>query len=110
MQASRLLISTLTAVGIVSMAGMAVAQPATTTAPGATTTTAPGVTTTVTPPTVTSTTETQAERMNRERMDRERMNAPAGSSGMTQRSSDSTTSSTARRDGNGNLTARADRN
>lgn len=110
MQASRLLISTLTAVGIVGLAGVAVAQTTTTTGPGTTTTTAPRVTTTVTPPTVTSTTETAAERMERERVARDRMNAPAGSGGMTSRSADSTIGSTARRDANGNLIARADRN
>ena len=121
MQASRLLTSTLVAAGIVGLAGIAVAQTTTTTTPGATTTTAPGATittpgatTTVTPPTVTRTNETEAERMTRERLERDRMNrdgvnAPAGSSTMNPRA-DSATGSTARRDANGNLTPRADRN
>lgn len=59
----------------------------------------------MTPPTVTNTTETEAQRM-----DRERMNAPAGSGGMNSRLADSPTGSTARRETNGNLIARADRN
>lgn len=131
MQASRILISTLAAVGIVGLAGPAMAQTTTTTAPGATTTTTPSGTTstTVTPPTINRTNETEAERMERERMDRGRMardsvNAPAGSGGMNRdgvsapagsagtypRAADSSTDSTARRDANGNLTPRADRN
>lgn len=109
MQTTRLLISTLAAAGIVGLAGLAVAQSSTTTVPSATTTT------TVTPPSITSTTETDAQRMDRERMDRERlerarMNAPAGQGGMNASSGDSPTRSTARRDADGNLYARADRN
>jgi len=111
MNASRLLVSTLTAVDIVGLAGLTVAQTTTTTAPGATTTTTPSATTpTATPPTVTRTSETEAERMDRERMNRDRVTAPAGSGGMSSRSADSPIGSTARRDASGNLIARADRN
>jgi hypothetical protein len=117
MKASRILISSLAAAGIVGLAGMAVAQTTTTTAPGATTTTTPGATTgpsttttTVTPPTITSTTETETQRMNRERMDRERMNAPGASGIRNATSSEAPMGTTERRDSSGNLIARADRN
>lgn len=111
MKASRLLISTLTAAGIVGLAGLAVAQTSTTTAPGATTTTTPSTTTTVTPPSVTTTTETDAQRMNRERMERDRTTAPAGSGGITNATSrDAPMGSAERRDSSGTLIARADRN
>lgn len=106
MQTSRLLISTLTALSVVGIAGYAVAQTSTTTTPGAITTTTPGVTTTVSPPSITTTTETEAERMTRERLARERMNAAAATDRMDQ----STLDRAARRDADGNLIARADRN
>ncbi len=96
MQASRLFIPVLTALGIVGLSGWAVAQ-TTTTTPAA------PATTTETPPTVNPANETTAQRMERERMERERTNAPAGSTGTPM-------DKTARRDANGNLIARADRN
>lgn len=109
MQASRLLIGAFTAFGVIGLAGLAVAQTGTTTQPGSATVTTPGTTTTVTPPAVT--TETDAERLNRERL-----NAPT-TSGSTStspssadRAMDRPMDSTARRDANGNLIARADRN
>ncbi len=105
MKASRILISSLTAVGIVGLAGMAVAQTTTTTAPAATTITTPSTTTTVTPPTVTRTTETEAQRM-----DRDRMNAPGSGGIRNATSSEAPMGTTERRDTSGNLIARADRN
>ena len=99
MQTSRLLISTLTAIGVIGLAGIAVAQTGTTTpSPG-------GTTTTITPPAVTTTTETDADRMNRERM-----NAPATSGTTTPAAIDPPMNTTGQRDADGNLIAQADRN
>lgn len=96
MQASRFFIPVLIAFGIVGLSGGAVAQ---------TTTTMPAAPTTMTetPSTVNPANETTAQRMERERMERERTNAPAGATSMSM-------DTTARRDANGKLIARADRN
>ena len=115
MQASRLLISALTALSVVGIAGFAVAQTATPNQPGTITTTTPGGTATittpsVTTPSVTTTTETEAERMTRERMDRERMNAPTATDRMDSGTGSSAMDRTQRRDANGDLIARTDRN
>lgn len=104
MQAPRLLTSVLAAIGVAGLISLAVAQTSTTTTPSA----------------VPNASETDTQRMDRERMDRERMererverermNAPAGAAGSSPRADDSTSMSTSRRDANGNLIARSDRN
>lgn len=98
MPASRFLVSTATALGVIGLASLAMAQTSTTIPPGGSSTT------TVTPPAATAT-ETEAERMNRERL-----NAPAVTGTTTPSTMDRPMDSTARRDANGNLIARADRN
>lgn len=115
MQASRLLISALTAIGVVGAVGLAVAQTNTATDPAAATVTTPGGSATVTAPSVTTRSETEVERMDRERMDRERiaresMNTPTATDRMDTRNDRNTMGDTARRDANGDLVARADRN
>lgn len=108
MQASRVLIATLTAFGVIGLAGLAVAQTSTTTQTVPDTVTTPRTTTTITPPAVT--TETDAERMNRERMNAPVTSGSTTSPGTVDRPMDRPMDSMARRDADGNLIAQADRN
>jgi len=111
MQTSRFFVSTLAIVGIVGLAGLTVAQTNTTIAPGATTTTPPmGIGNSQSEAARLERERMNRERLNRERLNRESMNAPAGSRGLDPRSSNAPMGIAPRRDANGNLTARADRN
>ena len=110
MQTSRILISSLAAASVLGLAGLAVAQTTTVTPPAANTTTTPGgTTTTITPPMVT--TETEAERMNRERLASPANSGSSNQGSVTTNNNTGTSmDSTGRRDANGDLIARADRN
>lgn len=111
MQVSRALTSTLTlaltAAGLFACAGSAIAQ---TTTPATPTTqtmpTTPGMGNNA-PARAATGTESEAQRMDRERMERERMDRERMERERLERER---VSSTGRRDANGNLIARADRN
>jgi hypothetical protein len=107
MQVSRFLTLTLTAAGLLAFAGSALAQSTTPAAPATQTTpTTPAIGTNA-PARAAAVAETEAQRMDRERAERERTERERME---RERANTANAATTARRDANGNLIARADRN